>query len=287
VGNLTFMGIEEITNNFAVIGDPVDQSLSPILHNEAFQQLGLDAYYSKLNIPQKKLSLEKLKKLYGFNVTIPHKTEIIKFLNVINPRATEIGAVNCVFKKNNQFWGFNTDWFGFSMALKRNYIDLKNKSILVLGAGGVAYSVLYSLIQENVKKIFIKNRTILNAEKLIEHFKFKIGNIDVMNFENAKPKNSDIDIIVNCTSLGMKPNETRMAINEGFILKKHTVIDTIYNPVETLLLKKSNEKRAKTLNGLDMFIYQGLASLDIWFGENVSQKLDFNKIKEKLLIKLC
>jgi len=287
VGNLTIMGNGKFTNNFAVIGDPVSHSLSPVLHNEAFKQLDFDAHYSKINIPQRNLSIEELKNLNGFNVTIPHKTEIIKLLNVVNPRAVEIGAVNCVLKKKNQFWGFNTDWFGFSMALKRNNIDINNKSILVLGAGGVAYSVSYSLIYGNVKKIFIKNRTKSNTEKLIEHFKLKFGNIEVVNFEKGNPKNTEIDIIINCTSLGMNPNECKMPINEEFIIKNHTVIDTIYTPIETLLLEKSNDKGTKILNGLDMFIFQGLASLDIWFGKNVSQKLDFNKLKEKLVKNLC
>ena len=154
MGNLTNMGNSKTFNQFAVIGDPIEHSLSPILHNEVFQQLNLNAQYEKIQLPSNDLTdfvkVIPQKNLTGFNITIPHKTEILSYLDHINPRAKEIGAVNCVVNRNNKLWGFNTDWYGFSMLLKKNAVEISMKSILILGAGGVAYSVLYSLIFANI-----------------------------------------------------------------------------------------------------------------------------------------
>ena len=162
-----------MTKTYAVIGDPIDHSLSPLIHNAAFRSLNLDSTYIAYRIQKNELEvgIDALKKIKiaGFNVTIPHKTEILSYLDHINPRAKEIGAVNCVLNRNNKLWGFNTDWYGFSMLLKNNRVDISGKSILILGAGGVAYSVLYSLISANAGKIFINNRTHKNTIKLIDN----------------------------------------------------------------------------------------------------------------------
>ena len=291
MGNLTIMGNDEFVNKFAVIGDPIEYSISPFLHNEVFKQLGLNANYQKIFVENRNLkrfiTQNDIKRLNGFNVTIPHKTEIINYLDVVNPRAIEIGAVNCVLNKNNQLWGFNTDWYGFSMALKQNKIDLFNKSILILGAGGVTYSVLYSLIRGNVNQVFIKNRTKKNTDTLINNFKSMSNEINIVDYNNVNPKNSDYDILINCTSLGMNPFQKSSPLNEELILPKHTVIDTIYTPFKTTLLLSAENRGAKILNGLDMFIFQALASLDIWFGKSIAEKIDTQLIKEKLIKHLC
>ena len=289
--NLTNMGNKQILREFAVIGNPIDHSFSPILHNEVFNQLKIKSEYSKIKVESSNLSKfmnsEMVKKLKGFNVTIPHKTEIMNHLDIINPRAKEIGAVNCILNKNDKFWGFNTDWFGFSMALKKNNISVQNKSILVLGAGGVSYAILYALIQENVSLIFIKNRTKLNTNKLINQFKNKYHSCKILDYNSEILENTQIDIIINCTPVGMSKFQNNSPLKRDFILPKHIVIDTIYTPFKTQLLLDSEQNDATILNGLDMFIFQGLASLDIWFEENISENVDFVKLKEKLIKYIC
>ena len=291
MSNLTLMETKKLDKQFAVIGDPVEHSLSPILHNEVFRQINLNANYTKQfvdkNNLEKFLNNFKTSNLDGFNVTIPHKTNIINKCDNLNPRADEIGAVNCVSYKDNKLWGFNTDWFGFTMLLKTNNIDIFGKSILIIGAGGVAYSVLYSLLKANAKIIYINNRTKLNTKKLIVNFDLKKYNSKIEELTDVCSKNKKIDIIINCTPLGMEPYLNNSPISAELILPTHIIIDTIYTPLKTQLLIDSEQRGAKIINGLDMFIYQGLASLDIWYGKDLSKKVNYNLIKEKLIKQLC
>jgi shikimate dehydrogenase len=285
------METKELIKEFAVIGDPVKHSLSPVLHNEVFRQLSLNAKYSKQFVDKNNLNnfiSNFLKSNYnGFNVTIPHKKTIINKCDELNLRAVEIGAVNCVLNKNKKLWGFNTDWFGFTNLLKANSIDVAGKSILILGAGGVAYSILYSLLIGNAKNIWIKNRTSSNTKKLINNFTLSSYTSKIEELYNIENKINQIDIIINCTPLGMTPLLNNSPISDELILPTHIIIDTIYTPLKTQLLLDSEKKGALILNGLDMFIYQGLASLDIWFGESISKKVNLNLIKEKLIEQLC
>ena len=291
MGNLTNMGNDKTFNQFAVIGAPIEHSLSPILHNAVFKQLKLNAQYEKIQLPTNDLTdfikAISQKKITGFNITIPHKTDILSYLDHINPRAKEIGAVNCVLNRNDKLWGFNTDWYGFSMLLKNNRVDISGKSILIFGAGGVAYSVLYSLISANAGKIFINNRTHKNTIKLIDNFKSNSENMEISGLKCMDIISNQIDLIINCTSLGMSPLQEKTPISKALILPQHIIIDTIYTPLKPRLLQEAESIGAKIINGLDMFIFQGLASIDIWYGENVSEKVNHNLIKEKIIRKLC
>ncbi|MAJ44386.1 MAG: shikimate dehydrogenase [Candidatus Marinimicrobia bacterium] len=284
----------EINKNrfkFAVIGDPLDQSLSPILHEEVFFQLGINGYYKKQLISAENLNnylnSRILTSLNGFNVTLPHKNTIMRELDVINTRALDIGAVNCVLNKNNELWGFNTDWFGFAMALHKNKIKIKGKVALILGAGGVSSAVIFALVQNNISKIIIKNRTKSKIKLIIKQFSSKYKNIEIIEFDEKTEKSKSFDLIINCTSLGMSSYLNLSPLCLEYIKSNHIIIDTIYNPSETQLLKDAKKNGAKTLNGLDMFIYQGLASLDIWFEKNITEKIDYEKLKMKLMNSLC
>tara|TARA_B100001029_G_scaffold179290_1_gene188279 strand:- start:401 stop:1261 length:861 start_codon:yes stop_codon:yes gene_type:complete len=274
---------------FALIGDPVHQSISPILHNEVFSQLGINGIYKKYLISKndfkKKIHQGYFNYLNGFNVTIPHKTSIMDGLDVINPRALEIGAVNCVVKKNKNLWGFNTDWLGFINSLIKNGIDPKLKTAFIIGAGGVSYAVVFALLNSNVSKIVIKNRSESKVELLIKNFSSKFKNIELINYNNNIHNIKDFDMIINCTSVGMYPNIKLSPINSDLFHSNHIVIDTIYNPIETKFLKDAKIKKAKILNGLDMFIYQALASLDIWLGESLTKNIDYETLKTKLIKK--
>ena len=268
---------------FAVIGNPIEHSLSPILHNWVFKTLNIQSKYDKIRVTEEELSEIILKirndKLDGINVTIPHKENILEFLDEINTRAETIGSVNCIIKSNARIIGNNTDWYGFSLALKTNKIDVSDKEVIVLGAGGTGKSILYSLKQLSVKKIILLNRNIQKARVLQDEI------IISYSLENTESVIKNDSIIINTTPIGMQSNQSPIEL--GLIHKNQILIDVIYNPLETAFLKLGNKIGAKTLNGLDMFIHQALASLDLWFGESLSKQLNFTQLKTYLETKLC
>ena len=258
---------------FAVIGDPIAHTLSPNLHQEVYRQLELDASFEQIHVTPNSLdSFINSNKLDGFNVTIPHKLSIIPFLKGLNEAAKTIGAVNCVHNGK----GYNTDWIGFLKAMEFNGVDLNGKDCTILGAGGAARAIAYGLVQADVNSILISNRTQTKADQLLDW----INSIFPTNFQS---KNSDI--IINCTPLGMWPDTESMP--EVEIQNGQILADTIYNPLETAWLKAGKTKGAKTIDGLDMFIAQGLASADIWFGEKISEKIKLENIKKVLKSELC
>ncbi len=258
---------------FAVIGDPIAHTLSPNLHQEVYRQLELDASFEQIHVTPNSLdSFINSNKLDGFNVTIPHKLSIIPFLKGLDEAAKTIGAVNCVHNGK----GYNTDWIGFLKAMEFNGVDLNGKDCTILGAGGAARAIAYGLVQADVNSILISNRTQTKADQLLDW----INSIFPTNFQS---KNSDI--IINCTPLGMWPDTESMP--EVEIQNGQILADTIYNPLETAWLKAGKTKGAKTIDGLDMFIAQGLASADIWFGEKISEKIKLENIKKVLKSELC
>ena len=258
---------------FAVIGDPIAHTLSPNLHQEVYRQLELDASFEQIHVTPNSLdSFINSNKLDGFNVTIPHKLSIIPFLKGLDEAAKTIGAVNCVHNGK----GYNTDWIGFLKAMEFNGVDLNGKDCTILGAGGAARAIAYGLVQADVNSILISNRTQTKADQLLDW----INSIFPTNFQS---KNSDI--IINCTPLGMWPDTESMP--EVEMQNGQILADTIYNPLETAWLKAGKTKGAKTIDGLDMFIAQGLASADIWFGEKISEKIKLENIKKVLKSELC
>lgn len=260
---------------FAVIGDPIAHSLSPLLHQEIYQQMGIDARYEKMQITTGQLStFLGRNSLSGFNVTIPHKESVVAFLEKLDGAAETIGAVNCVVGK----MGFNTDWTGFLKAMELSGVELKGRACTILGAGGAARAVAYALIQAKVKSISVRNRTEEKARRLED---WMTG-----LFPQNEPADT-MDLIVNCTPVGMWPDNDQMPMELTDIRQDHVLVDTIYNPTETQWLREGRAKGARTVGGLDMFIAQGLASVDIWFQENISDKVDISKIRTKLEAALC
>ena len=268
---------------FAVIGNPIGHSLSPYLHNFVYKLLGIDAVYERKRVLKSELpqiiNLIKNGDLSGINVTIPHKENIMEYLDNINPRARSIGAVNIIMNKGNKLIGNNTDWFGFLMALKKNRIDPANKEVIVLGAGGTAKAVLFALKQAGVNKIVLLNRTLQKAEELKEDIVFPYPLTQL-----AQMIKND-SIIINTTPIGMQSAQS--PIDLELIHKNQILIDAIYTPFETAFLKLGKKIGAKTLNGLDMFIYQGLTSIDLWFGKDISNQVNFTQLKTYLESKLC
>jgi len=275
-------------NQFAVIGDPIVHSLSPILHGEIYRQLGMDASYEKIHIlPNQLTDFMSRNRLEGFNVTIPHKTSIIPFLTQLSDSAKTIGAVNCVSGSK----GINTDWTGFIKALELHDLNATGKNSIILGAGGGARAVAFALIKSKANSITIVNRTKVKAEKLVRWVKsyssIEVHSLSPKQFNTSAPQRSNTlfheYMIINCTPLGMWPNTKLIPMNMNWINPSHILIDTIYNPIKTKWLIYGGEKGAKVIEGLDMFIFQGLASADYWFNESISEKVNLKKLTQTLI----
>ncbi len=251
-------GDDSEMKRYAVIGNPIGHSLSPIMHNVAFKALGVEARYEALEVEDAGRAWKHLKETYaGINVTIPHKTAVMGLLEKREMAADLIGAVNCVDFRDKPV-GYNTDMVGAVEALKEQVPTLRGKRILVLGAGGAARAVVYGCLLEGAN-ISIWNRTQSRAEELAAEIKEGFGPVDVQ-------KRIDLvgfDILINATPVGMHPKVDETPVTSG-IPSNLTVMDIVYNPLETKLLKTASEWGAKTVSGLEMFVRQGAESLRIW-----------------------
>ena len=270
--------------NFAVIGNPIEHSMSPTMHQWIFDCLGIDAEYKKIKVNNNLLPkiIQKLKSgdLDGINITIPLKETVLTFLDQINPRAKSIGAVNCIMISDSRIIGNNTDWYGFLLALQKNNIDLANRDIIIIGAGGVSKAIYYAINTLDVNSIKIFNRTESKINKMSLNDKTEGFRLDLLD-----EKIHNESVLINCTSIGLIDN--RCPVRKKSMHKNQIIIDTIYNPLETSFVKLGKEIGAKSINGLDMFIFQGLLSHELWFGEKIINKVNFDKIKSYLERKIC
>lgn len=257
---------------YLVIGDPIDHSLSPDLHNYWIRKSNIKASYEKLLL--KKKDLEKLfvdlrnKKIEGFNVTVPFKQDVIKYVDKLSDEAKLTKSVNTIVKRNNIIIGHNTDIQGFELAIRHAKFDLFGKKVLILGAGGVTPSIVVALQKLNVSDIVVSNRTRNKAEKIKNIFK----NIKIIEWEEE----CQFDMVINATSLGLKKDDK---INFNYDQKNDNKIfyDVIYNPNETNFLREAKKRFYKTQNGKMMFIYQAHLAFTLW--HNIMPKIDDDVIK--------
>ena len=244
---------------YLVIGNPIEHSLSPKLHNHWLKENNIDGIYDKKKIDQKDLEIiiseVKEEKLHGINVTVPYKKEIIPFLDELSPEAKETQSVNTIYLQNGTTIGHNTDIAGFELAIKYAKYDISNKKIFILGAGGVAPSIIYSLKKMKASKIILSNRTKEKAESL----KVLFSDIEIVDWGN----NPDFDMIINATSIGLN-NEDEIKIDFSSVGPNKFFYDVIYNPRETIFLKKAKFLGNKVENGKMMFIYQAHQSFTLW-----------------------
>ena len=243
---------------YAVIGNPIDHSLSPILHNHWIKENNINAIYDKIKLEENQIKnfINKIKKkeLAGCNVTVPFKKSVIPFLDKLSFEAKQTQSVNTIILKDDLLIGHNTDIVGFQKAIESLKYTINDKRIFILGAGGVTPSIIFALNKMGVSEITISNRTKEKAEKLKEQFQ----NISVTEWG----KLPDFDVIINATSLGLN-NET---INLDFsnIKDNKLFYDVIYNPSETNFLKEGKKLGNKIDNGKLMFIYQAFEAFKLW-----------------------
>lgn len=252
-----------------VIGYPIEHSVSPQLHNVFCQVTGFNFFYEKFCVAPESLeqSFEafKAKGFKGLNVTVPHKENIMKFLDSADHWSKKIGAVNTIVFKNGKTYGYNTDMYGFVNAVKHETgFDFKDKKILILGAGGAARGVAAGCIESGAT-VDVCNRTISKARELAEIFGGQVIDWEDGDFSE---KFKEYDLIANTTSAGMRPQEDILPITVPFEFRKGQVcFDAIYDPERTLLLKKAEKEGALAINGMGMLFFQGLEAFKIWTKE--------------------
>lgn len=273
------------TKKYGLIGNPVSHTFSPIMHNTLFENYNINSLYCAFDV--EKTNLESALRgivglsISGLNVTIPHKEKIITHLDYVSDEAKAIGAVNTVKNVKGKLCGYNTDVYGFMKSLDENDIDYKNKKIAILGFGGSAKAVVYGLIKAGIRELVIYAR---NEKKALEMSKdmeiMKEIAYNIKNIECVEAEMNDIDILVNTTPLGMGDlkDKSPIELKKAFLGKNLAVVDLIYNPMETLLIRDARELGLKAINGLDMLIYQGLKSFEIWTSQIADKKIVENNI---------
>ena len=255
---------------YLVIGNPIEHSLSPKIHNYWIKENNINAIYDKKKLSQDELqniiSDVKEEKLNGVNVTVPFKKSVIPFLDELTPESKKTQSVNTIYLKDGKTIGHNTDIAGFELSIKFLKYNVIDKKILILGAGGVVPSIIYSLQKMKVSKILLSNRTIERAESLKNLFK----DLEIVEW-GVTP---NFDMVINATSIGLK-NEDGIKLDYDKIGTNKFFYDVIYNPKETIFLNRAKLSGNRTENGKMMFIYQAHQSFTIWHKlmPNINEKI--------------
>lgn len=264
---------------YGLIGNPVNHSLSPLMHNSAFEEIGKNAVYLAFKVKEKNLenAIQGIKglEINGMNVTIPHKEKVIKFLDEIDGTAESIGAVNTILEKNGKLRGYNTDCLGALNAIKKR-MEVEGKNVVILGAGGASKAICFGLKEK--ANLFIVNRTFKKALKLgkeVDAEVFPFAQLERVFLENK------IDLLINTTPVGMYP-QTGQSLVQKRLLKDMVVMDAIYNPLKTKLLRDAQANGCTIIRGIEMFVEQGVKSFELWTGETAPRKKMKEVVEEEL-----
>jgi shikimate dehydrogenase len=257
----------------ALIGDPVEHSISPVMHNAAYQELGLDYVYIPFHVKPEGLAkaVEGLRALNvrGFNVTIPHKVVVIPMLDGLDPLAEKIGAVNTVVNTDGELRGYNTDAEGFLRVLLEHGIKPKGKRVVVLGAGGASRAITYIMAEKGARVTILNRQQELDwAEDIAQFIREDLGKeVKVYELGQLAGAIENIDILVNATSVGMSPVAEESPVPAQLLRKVPAVFDIVYNPIETRLLREAREAGARVIGGVDMLAWQGALAFEKWTGQ--------------------
>ena len=264
-----------VINKYILIGNPVKHSISPFIHNTFFKDIKEDSKYDSFlleNLDKNVVDNFLKEEIKGINVTLPYKLDIIKYLYKIDDSAKMIGSVNTLKYTPSGYIGYNTDINGMEDTFIENNINIKDKTILVIGAGGSGYTAGFMVLKNKAKKVIIANRTEENSKKLKEHILkyYQNAHIDIVSLKDAN-NIENIDIIINTTTLGFGENIDKCPI-EDILFKNNKidfVFDIIYTPFKTKLLKMAEDNKIKNTNGFAMLIYQALKAEEIWQNKNI------------------
>jgi len=264
------------TELYGVIGNPVRHSLSPMIHNGAFRRLGWNAVYLAFEVKNIEEALRGMRGLgvRGVSVTIPFKTEVLPFLDKIEGLAKKVGAVNTIINRRGRLIGYNTDCEGALEALEEK-MDLRGKRVVLLGAGGAARAIGFGLKERGVPLIVV-NRSKERGWALSKEL--RCNYLPISSLARMKEGELEADILINATSLGMVPRDGETPIPKKFLKKGMVVMDIVYEPLQTRLLREAKEKGCVTVDGLEMLIRQGMAQFEIWTG----RRLKIGEIRKDL-----
>ncbi|WDV44332.1 shikimate dehydrogenase [Clostridiaceae bacterium M8S5] len=263
---------------FGLIGEKLGHSFSPVIHSLIFKVLNIKGHYQLFEVNKEDLknAVYGLKALgaKGVNVTIPYKVDIIKYLDAISEEAEKIGAINTICFKDNKTIAYNTDYFGFGIMLNKFNVAIQDKKAVILGTGGAAKAVLQYLIDKKVGDITIVSRNENTAKAKFKDYK-------IISYDDIKNINKQ-DIVVNTTPCGMYPNTDRSSLCEEDISKFDAVVDLIYNPTETLLLKYAKNHGIKAVNGLYMLVGQAVKAQELWNDIHITDEV-IDKVYNELI----
>jgi len=258
---------------FGIVGYPIEHSLSPLMHNKAFQELGVNASYQLFSVREDELDgffkelHDPKNPIFGLNVTVPYKERVLDYLDTLAPFAQKVGAVNTIMiTEDRKLIGYNTDAPGFIAHLGELKFDTTNKRVALLGSGGSARAILATLcmIRERPESIKIYNRTTSRTDELLEDLGERIDLSIVESVRSIEDLNIELsDLLINATSVGLNENDACL-INKALLHSDMLVYDLIYNPPETVLLKMARDAGAQTSNGLGMLYYQGVLAFQHW-----------------------
>lgn len=274
---------------FALLGDPIEHSLSPALHKAIYRQLEIDdASYRAVALPQ-----ERLKSFFsgfrvggfdGVNVTIPHKAAVIPLLDEIDPKAEVINAVNCINRVGNVLTGYNTDVLGFDYSLRQNGVTIDGAEFAILGAGGSAQAVAAVLAEGNAKHISIVNRTEETAE-VLKQMLLSLNDavsVEIVDEDGLVERAKSVDCVINTTPVGMHPQINAQPISAELFSENMLAFDLIYNPKRTTFLDEAEKQGASIANGMQMLVAQAVYSVEIWMGGNIVAHVDMNALVRDL-----
>jgi len=258
-----------------VIGDPIEHTMSPVMHNAAFGELGLDYVYVAFRVKSNELAgaIEGMRALNikGLNVTIPHKVAIIPLLDSLDPLAEKIGAVNTIVNRDGVLKGHNTDASGFLQALRDKGVTPEGKNVVILGAGGAARAISF-ILAEKKANLLILNR--LEEMDWAEELARKISSVFGQEVRALELKEANLrtaldkaELLVNATSVGMSPNTDLTPVSAGLLRPDLVIFDIVYNPIKTRLTTEASQAGCETVMGLDMLVWQGALAFEMWTGK--------------------
>ncbi len=267
--------ISGTTQIYGLIGDPVEHSFSPPMMNAVFSYMNLDACYLAFQVDEKKVSeaIAGIRALNfaGVNVTVPHKSTVIPYLDEVSPLAKKIGAVNTISNVKGRLKGTNTDFSGFIRSLKTLNFSPKKKTIALLGSGGSARALVAGLADAGALRVMLHNRTAERAEKLVTEFSqyFPLTQLEAVSLQTIHE--TPLDLLVNTTTVGMFSSELPVDLKK--CRKINLLADIIYRPSQTSLLKQAEELGINAVNGIDMLLYQGCDAFTFWTGKQAPEEV--------------
>ena len=284
------MQIDGHTMLCGLIGNPVAHTLSPLIHNTLAELTGIPLVYGAFQVDQGKLP-EAVKgafalNIHGMNVTVPYKSDVIPLLSEIDELADKIGAVNTLVRTGQGFKGYNTDMPGLYRAMCSDGMDIRDHEILILGAGGAARAVAFLCASRGASHVFILNRTVSKAEKIVEEIREKAGYTEMtaMNLEDYRKLPGQDYLVIQATSVGLSPNDGEAVIEDpDFYELVSKGYDLIYRPADTRFMQLVKEHGGEAYNGLKMLLYQGIIAFELWNQVEISQsqaELVYDRLKE-------